>query len=256
VLINGYFDGSGGSEPTKVLSVAGYLLDSEMAKQLNREWGSNLDHLLKGRPESKRYFRMTEFMRHRTPPWSSMMESERADLRITLAESAKKAVLAGILVAVKIDDFARAQPQVRKILSNPYVACAKRVMDIAAQYVKATHGDAKITYFFEKGDAGQKDLDAFLDRVHDSDVARARYSYKNHLPLTKTAGHPLWAADMLAWEFRTAIEDDILEGRMEDAPREYFNMALETDKPMLMQYLHPTNLSLHATIHKSIEYEL
>ncbi len=82
-----YFD------PTKVLSMSGYLVEAEKAKQLHAEGTSILYPYFKHLPEQKRYFRMTRFLDRREKPYCVMNQAQRDALFRELLDSSSEVIL-------------------------------------------------------------------------------------------------------------------------------------------------------------------
>jgi hypothetical protein len=111
-----YFDASGGTDPTKVLSMSGYLVEAEKAKQLHAEWTSILYPYFKHLPERKRYFHMTRFLDRREKPYCDMNQAQRDALFRELLDSSSEVVLAAVSGNVNRAAFRSANASVRRVL--------------------------------------------------------------------------------------------------------------------------------------------
>ena len=252
-MLEAYFDASGVSDPARVLSVAGYLFDEAKCKTLNARWTELLEPFFYALPKNKRFFRMADFKERRIEPYCKMNDAERLSLHRELIDAASAAEPVVAMASVKRKDFENSTDQQKRILVNPYLACSVWCMNSLAAHVSKALPGSKIAYFLEAGDPGQGDLLMFLDRVAGNAKMSERFRYESHSAVQKHANHALGVADILAWEYRTAIEQDILDQKLTD-PRVFFNLMLK--KPIDAIYLHPTNLSIHAMVQHFIKVQL
>lgn len=252
-ILEAYFDASGVSDPARVLSVAAYLLESDACKALHKRWTELLHPFFGGLPENKRYFRMSDFKARVIQPYSGMNEAERLSLHRDLLDAANEAVTLGVLASVKRQDFDGLTDRETHALGNPYMACSVCCMDALGQYLSKEQPDSTIAFFFASGDPGQGELYTFINRVAGNAELAEHYRYNSQASAYQHDNHALGAADMLAWEYRTAIEEDILDQKTGTA-RVFFNVMLQ--KPMKIVHLHPANLSLQAMIQFFLNYKL
>jgi hypothetical protein len=201
-----YSDASG-PEPGTFLSVAAVFCEKEKAKELNRRWEQLLAPILKDQPANKRYFHMTEFMAHESPyDILHMTQGGRDALQRGLIDAIHDCVDLALIASVRTDEFAVSTAP-KDVLGGPHTMCCVWCIERFATHMDETNQLGEIACFLELGDREQDALGSYLNfQIAGNPSLNRRFRFGGHSFIPKTAHHALAAADMIAWEQRTASE--------------------------------------------------
>ena len=206
MLVEAYFDESYGTKPERLLCVAGYLIESESAKLLAKDWQEVLDW--KGLP----YFHMVECA-HGNGPYKSLTKQERIMVVSRMIGNIKRHAFQGLACAMNVAQFEKLMPD-HPLIGSPYTFCAHVILGGVQNWAATTNYKGDIAYFFEAGHASQQEANQIMNKVfaHPKLKHESRYAAHAFVDKTKMAG--IQAADLLAWQYYTDVRRRI-EGKRE-----------------------------------------
>lgn len=213
--LEAYFDESGrGTEAKGVFAVCGYLFEPFAARQYAAHarrifgpyGGAHMKTLV-----------------HRTGAFEGISEKERDDLVKASVELVNRYVTAGVTVSCWKEDISRFAPNFIVGFRHAYSVCAHFAAANMGHWVRDRwpHGCGGILYFFEEQKDLYPDADAFLSNAKWHPAIREMYQYKNHASALKAETPPLWAADLIAWEWAKYWDETVA------SPKRHMRRSLE-----------------------------
>lgn len=190
-LVETYFDESGTHQGSKVLCLAGYVVESEAGKRLSDDWALMLERY--GLP----FFHMVDCV-HGRPPFDGLTrkeqdEAERSAIRIMRTHINQCFVVS--LMPEVFDRYVPASP----LIGSPYSVCIHACLGAAQAWadINAYRGD--IAYFFESGHQSQSEANRIMTKIFSVPALRDKQRYVAHTFADKRKVFPLQAADIIAW---------------------------------------------------------
>lgn len=193
--------GTQGDSP--ILSVAGYLFDSEQAKIFSKEWREALQSAGIRGP-----FRMYDCV-YQHGEFATLTRTQCDQLIGELVGIIKACAMRGVAVAGAaqsmqgaVTDAVNADPVLKSVIGTPYTFCVAYCMAAIDQWVKQ-HCPAETTvfYFFERGHVNQRETLDFLHWVNQASAFAQQRRYRGSHREWKEDARPLEAAELLAWEW-------------------------------------------------------
>lgn len=207
VLVEGYFDESIGEGEARqadgsigtipILCVAGYLIESEQAKLLAKEWQEVLDW--KGLP----YFHMVDCA-HGNGPFANLTKQERIAVVARMIGNIKRRTIKGFAVSVNVAQYELFMPN-HPLAGKPYTFCAHSTIGGVINWIEDVNYQGDVAYFFEAGHASQPEANQIMEKIFAVPELRRASRYVAHAFVTKEKSLPVQAADLLAWQFYTDI---------------------------------------------------
>lgn len=145
-VFQAFADASGTSDPCRILSVASFLFEKDLADKLDEEWDRILDPFLSHVPPGKRYFHMTAFKEH-AEPYDKLNEAGWLSLRHDLIESVSKSLEFAVVCSIVVGEYEEAvslgdnDPNVEKridrrtLLGGPFTMCGIWTMDALSDHL-------------------------------------------------------------------------------------------------------------------------
>jgi hypothetical protein len=194
-LVEVYFDESGSHQGSPVLCVAGYLLDSENAKLLTKEWDEVLGS------KGLTHFRMVDCA-HGNGEFAKLSKDDRIEVAKALIEIIKARMLRGMgamIVAERYDELMPYHPN----LGGSYSYCIWNCLIGIGEWRKEANYQGDMAFFFESGHASQSEANRTMDLAFRSPESRAKLGYVSHTFVDKKKFPAVQAADLLAWQMFT-----------------------------------------------------
>lgn len=187
-MFEGYFDESGDfDKPPGVFCVAGYYLDSDTAKEMDREWRAVLlEHEIP-------YFHMVDCA-HENGVFKNLAEGEADVIARKMISLIKQHTLNGFAVIAKAEAFAPTD-------KNPdeYSTCVDHCVGAFKSFLEVSRVTGDIAYFFETGHKNRgRAYNHVAHRIAGNDSLT--FAGKEQVPL-------LQAADLLAWQCTKYVKD-------------------------------------------------
>lgn len=208
-LYEAYFDESGNLDADGgILCIAGYVLASESAKEMEAKWKTILDRY------EIPYFHMVDCV---PKPGAGVFYGMPVERRIELVKELialiKKHCLHGISFFITRDNF---KPDKEKD-KDPYSEVAEMCALAIEAIVEGFDSNPKIAYFFEAGHSSEGRAYNRLAKFAAKSGASVSFARKGD-------AHLLEAADLLAWQSAKYLKDALSKKR---APRKDFLSLME-----------------------------
>lgn len=231
VMLEAYFDESGTHDRSNVTAIAGYILPSRQAVQMDKSWRSLVEkfnvpflHMKDLAPGGK--------------PFDHLTAEQRADLVTRAMNLIRKHTSQGFAVVVCPNRFDRSHGD----LPDPYSFCAQACF----LAVKAWMDQRKITgganLFFEKGHKDSAKAIEVLEKTNELGGLCPSYTFAR-----KSEVVLLQAADLLAWHTTKFIKDKVNGTR---PPRKDF--AYLMDHPHLLMFTFVSGSTISVSHAKSL----
>lgn len=200
-LVECYFDES---ESDGILCVAGYLFEKDSCIAMAEKWQQVLDehHLA--------YFHMVECA-HGNKQFKDKSKDERIDIQSKLIDLIKSHAEQGYAASFELE-HAHLMPQTPRHvidITNPYTLCCHLCLLGARHWAERTSYSGKISYVFESGHRSAADSNAIMNTVFAHEDLRQDFRYSSHTFGDKRQFIPLQAADILAWQWRKRVKDEL-----------------------------------------------
>lgn len=199
--------------------------------EFNRNWKKALDQ------EGLSFFHMTDFMASRergVKPYCDWDQPKRDRFYYRLANIIRTRIRAGFVFGLPTESFDLHTPEhfKRDLGKRPFTFAVRSVLDLLSQWY-AVYGSGKsVQYVFDRMGKGSGEITAIFD------IAKERPEWAARLGVltnesdgiafeNKEFFRPLQAADILAWNMRSFMQDEIRRGLPEDGPgriRPYFQV--------------------------------
>ncbi len=201
-VLRAFFDESQSS--AGVFCVAGYLFDSRAATAYA--------------VEAKRIFgpfggfHMKDLVA-RQGSFKGISNEEKDDLVKAAVALTNRHITAGVTVSCWAQDVENFGPGGVRGFSRAYSMCCLWAATALGRWVRNRWpgGSGGIAYVFENGARGKGDADYVLDFGRHP-FMRESYQYRSHTFVCKGDAPPLWAADLLAWEWSKYISETLATG--------------------------------------------
>ena len=219
-LFEAFADFGGTQQAHDTLSVACFLYEKSASQALDQAWENRLQPILGHLPEKKRFFHTFEFMTH-AEPYDRLNEAEWLSLRHDLIQAATTNLAFAAVCHVSVPEYETEFPagsHSRKTMGGPLAMCGIWALDAISEHLNEKNLPGEVAYFFEAGDLGQDELEDRIKEVSASSHYSERYRYGAHSFVPKTKHHALGAADMLAWEYRTGVNEYLKDPTYQPGP--------------------------------------
>jgi hypothetical protein len=196
MVLGGYFDESVQPKGNEPICVGGWLFKPAAYGKFRRQW-----HRTVLRHKKHRF---THF--HTTDLIAGQREYRGIDIptRIAILDAAIDAIhqhmYGGVGVLFDQQEFERvATARWPSVFGSIYAAACQMCLEATAVWLAEWKCPMKVLYVFENGHTFEKEADAFLKDVRDSESERKRLRYRAHLFDDKLKECGLQAADLYAW---------------------------------------------------------
>lgn len=203
LLTESYYDESDStSEPAnpQVLSVAGYLFDSDKARELEAGW----------RPLLTKYG-LTHFsMADCNSQWkefSRYSDSECVVIQTKFIEAVKSTAKHGFCASIELRhrNLLPSSKQYGLEQISPYTLCCFWCIEHARYWAKKHSYNGKFAYFFENGYVYEPEATAVIRGMFSDPWVCEKYLHASDTFASKKDVLPLQAADILAWQWRKNV---------------------------------------------------
>lgn len=200
-LYEAYFDESGCDDGSKVLVVGGYLVQSRLAKAMDKKWRRVLRYY------NVPYFHMVDCA-HGNRGFKHLSKDQRIAMATAMIALIKQYTACGFAAIVPPHRF-----EADDEIQDAYTFCVHACV-LFMTTVLPTHfdRDGKIAAFFESGHASQPRADTYMKRPPLSASSMAKH-FSSHTFAKKTDVRLLQAADLLVWQWAKYIKDKAFNGR-------------------------------------------
>ena len=158
------FDESGTHAGSPVLCVAGYIMEKDQARELDREWNEvlNWDQL----PHPLPYFHMSECAPDPgNGPFADLTKAQRIQVVSRLIGVIKRRTVMGLAATVSISEFDTLLAG-HPFYPDPYVLASHMILQGVAKWIETNPEIVRqVAYFFETGHASRQDADAIMRRL-------------------------------------------------------------------------------------------
>ncbi len=208
------------SESAGVLTVAAFLFTKEKAQALHKEWAPVLE------AEGLPFFRMVDCA-HGSGNFKKLNKKKRVDLQIKIFDILKRNMGCGLSVSFDLahKDMLPSSINLGIAQVSPYAMCCHWLLLNARRWVEENHPEAKISYFFEAGDANQAQANAIFSTLYNNAWHRNHFKMASFSFVNKHYSACIQAADILAWQWSKNIKDRN-EGKLK--PRADLSSLLES----------------------------
>jgi hypothetical protein len=197
-MVEAYFDESGTHRDSRLMCVAGYLIDGDQCRRFQTEWDSVLAK--HGVP----YFHMSDCA-HGTGVFSNISKAARSEICRSLIELIKLRAELGIAVSVCESEYRSLAPPGFKV--DAYTFCVQYCMWGVVAWATKYDIRVPISYFFESGHKNQAVADSFINFIRGSRGIVNGLRYHSHSFVSGKRLCGIAAADLLAWEFSAAYRN-------------------------------------------------
>ncbi len=197
-IYEAYLDESGCDDGSRVLCVAGYLIRSDLAQLMEKEWRSILTRY------ALPYFHMVDCA-HGSGVFEKLTKQQRISVEIEFINLTKKYTAFGFAAIVN------PQRHEQGVVLDPYTFCLD-VCLVGMTNIVVTPQD-KVALFFESGHKNGAKASAFIQKMG------LPPAYASHTFAKKEEVCLLQAADLLAWQCTKHLKDKVFNNR---APRKDF----------------------------------
>jgi hypothetical protein len=261
-----YFDETtGGDKNDKLEAVAGYLFDVDGVSHFLKRYREYVEPLIPIRTRGKRIgqkiFHASSCF-DGSDEYFGIKREIREAIMGRMATVIAESVTVGAVIAVEHEQYRlgrrgrymqvdiQGQPRSNDLapwIGSMYSMCLHRCIDSLNQWLGAERPDASgIEYVIEQGAAHQEEATQVLDRIASNEKLKARYRWRSHKFIEKTAENPwLFAPDFYAWEWQRY--DRLVEEGRAEKERSLLQPALDA-KPHLAMYLMEAAVNTNAVI--------
>lgn len=232
MVLQAFFDETGGDEKAAVTAVAGFVYDKPGLKHFIENWALKINGLSKpyrsalcnaGRPPFE------------PPDWP---EDRRQGLMDELGQLSAGTALAGFVVATTYADYQGALengPGIRKVIDSPYTLCTISLLSAVAQWANSFDPSKLIYCSFEAGGYHWKQAKTLIERIPNSGGAEQFSSIAGQTWAPKEDAPAFCSADLLAWEWQR----NVLRSPNQWTPRiaDMFTRMRENSKPILAEHM-------------------
>ncbi len=204
-LMEAYFDESGTHAGSAVVCLAGFILDSEAAEQMEIAWVEMLQ--VYGLP----FFHMVDCA-HGSGYFKKLSEQERVAAQTRAIELMRTYITRCFVVSVVPEVIAQVAPS-SPLLGSPYSICAHCCLLFPGMWADANNYNGKINYLFESGHRSQSEANAIMNKVFSFEELVENYRYNSHKFADKRELILLQAADIIAWLWHTECKRKIEQKR-------------------------------------------
>lgn len=235
-MINGevYVDESGTHDRSPILTVAGYLFESQQARRFSRDWQQDLNSI--PLPFAHQTDCATGNGNYADLSMDSRVRSEKL-----LIENIKRRSRFGFGACVDPHAYGRIVGTANNAPSA-YTYALQSCFVILGRWAARTRFSGQISYYFEAGHRSQGEADRyFRDALLESERSKLKHRYAGHSFVDKREALPLQAADLLAWQYQhyhaRRIEKGILKPRADfEALMRNCDVCIEHDDAALHRF--------------------
>lgn len=192
-MMEAYFDESGTHDGSPVVCVAGYLLSTEQARHLNREWASTLAEF------GVTHFHATD-CGNRRGEFKRLTQAQSIELTKRIIGIIKRRIEVGFAVTISDTDFNQITPPTWE-KGGPYMLGVMYALAGVSAWADANNYQGEISYFFEKGDKHELAAYAAIQELAHQPVGKHGLRHNSHAFIPKLGNGPIQAADVLAYEW-------------------------------------------------------
>jgi len=234
-----YWDNSEATPATAALPAfpmtiaACYVSTKEQWDEFNRNWGD----VLKG--EGLAFFHMTDFMA-RVKPYDDWDQTRRDRVYYRLASIINTRIRAGFVLGLPAESFDLYPQHLKDALGKRHFTFAVRSALDLVRHWYASYGRGKaVRYVFDRMGKGKGEIMEIFELMKERSEIAAEFgalpgktdgiAFQN-----KEFSKPLQATDILAWNMRSFMQNEIRRG-LPEAPsrvRPYFQILRESRSPV------------------------
>lgn len=225
-LYEAYFDESGTDDGSPALCVAGYLIESERARAMDREWRALLARY------DLPYFHMVDCA-HGAGPFAKLTKQDRIDVATKCIDMIKGLTTRGFAAVTS-------PPRLEGYIGNTdaYTYCVHMCIGALMISLGPQRADSRIAFFFEAGhQSGSKAHKYVSDSAQNDKLFQANFAGMAFLK--KQDAPILQAADILAWQYRKYLADKIGSSRK---PMKDFASLMAHEHALLLLGIAPDRL--------------
>lgn len=203
------FDESGTHGGSPFVCVAGYVMEKDSARALEREWNGvlNWDQL----PRPLRHFHMADCAPDPgNAEFAGLTKQQRIQLVARMIGVIKRNTKLGVAVTVNVAEY-EAFLKGHPFYPDPYVVAAHVALVGIFKFIRINPQIIRrMAYFFESGHKSQSDANALMQMVFR--IPHLKETYAGHAFIPKLGNPIVQAADLLAWQW-AKDRKNTLEGR-------------------------------------------
>ncbi len=197
--IENAFDESGSHAGSRVLCVAGYIIDKEQVGPMEAEWHAVLNWKSLEHPLD--YFRMSECA-HGNGQFKGISRPHRINVETQMIGIIKRRTVQGLAVSVIPEEFEANLPK-HPLTGSAYTFSANVLLAGVSRWIDTKPQVKRAAYFFEAGHESQPEANAIMTLLFKNKAARERHRYAGHAFVDKEQSPACQAADLLAWQWYT-----------------------------------------------------
>ncbi len=225
-----------------------YVSTKEQWGEFSKNWGRVLTD------EGLAFFHMTDFMasrEHGIKPYCDWDQPKRDRVYYRLANIINTRVRAGFVLGLPTESFDLHTPQHFKddLGKRHFTFAVRSALDLVSHWYAAYGSGKAVQYVFDRMGKGRGEIMAIFDIAKEGPELAAQLGVRPNEPdeiifENKEFFKPLQAADILAWNMRTFMQNEISRG-LPEAPariRPYFQVLREAKAPVRIGFFRDRDL--------------
>ena len=201
VVLQAFFDETGGHESHEVTAVAGFVYDKSGLMAFTEAWAPMVEGL------SKPY--RTSSCNWADEPFESWENEEREGLMNSLAKLSTDHALAAFVVGTGKEAVEAARengPGIHRFLDTPYTMCVVSVLSMVSSWAKHTCPGKGVYCWFEAGGPKEEETAALTARLSNDPETEDFFSaITGRAWAKKKQAIVMCSADLLAWEWQRNV---------------------------------------------------
>lgn len=193
--MNAFFDESGTHDDSPVMSIGGYLFESEKLNEFNRKWTVAL------KAKGLLCFHMVDCA-HGNEEFANLSRTERIELATILIGLIKTYAERGIGCVLSNGLYEDLMP-LHPNMGSSYTYCLFHCLQGARLWREEAEFDGEIAYVFESGHKSQSEANRIMAFSFGTEANRTTHGYASHTFAEKKKFPALQAADIQAWQLCT-----------------------------------------------------
>ena len=190
-LVEAYFDESGTNEGEAILCLAGFVIDSEKAKEMDEKWVAMLSDY------SLPYFHMVDCA-HGVGVFKTLDKQARIAVQTRAIQIMREHIAKCFAVSVDRFVYNSVVPN-NPALGSAYSLLAHSCLTNVQIWANRENFQGSVAYFFEAGHKSQSEANGIMNMIVSNPMLRQRHFYGSHTFAQKQQVPLLQAADIIAW---------------------------------------------------------
>lgn len=211
LVLHGYFDETGTHDTSPIICVAGYLFEGAQAVDFTARFEA-----LKQKPEfavpDDAEFSASDCIGLVAEQPFEGWTSDRANAFVmewadAIAATASLGVVATV-DKLAFDKIFATRPKLLARVGSQYTLAVMAAVNLVRQRLDQDNDGRLVDYTFESRQESDDEAGSLLTQIAAEPELRQRFRYAGHAFRPKNLHPPLYAADLLAWEWQHLIRDD------------------------------------------------